>query len=76
MFADVAHAVRAYLMDSHAQVGPLYELEKAYGFGPDGCDPETESFVVQRLAAGAAMLRSLWYSAWVESETLAAREGG
>jgi hypothetical protein len=52
----------------------LYELEKAYGFTPDApAHPEAREFAVQRLAEGAEMLRAMWWSAWRESEGVAAR---
>lgn len=71
---DVRAAVWGHLRATHDQVVPMYELEKAFGFDPDDAAPETEAFVIQRLAAGATMLRTLWYSAWVESAAIAARE--
>ena len=71
--ADAQRAVIDYIMATHEQVVPLYELEKTYGFDPEDPTAETIAFTVERLAAGATMLRSLWYGAWVESEALAAR---
>lgn len=61
-------AVWAYLRETHAEVEPLYELEQAHGFDPDAPPhPELEAFTARRLAAGADMLRTLWWSAWLES---------
>ena len=65
---DVRSAVMAYIMDSHAHVEPLYELEMRVGFDPDRTGPEAEAFAVRRLAAAADMLRALWNTAWVKSE--------
>lgn len=65
---DVRAAVMAYIMDSHAQVEPLYEIEKRVGFDPDRTGPEAEAFAVRRLAVAADMLRALWATAWVKSE--------
>lgn len=65
---DVRAAVLDYIMEAHAQVVPLYELEQRYGFAPGGATPETVAFAAERLAHGAGMLRSLWYTAWVRSE--------
>ncbi len=73
-FPDARVAIWRYLMTTHEQVVPLYELEKAHGFDPERATPETEAFVIDRLAAAATMLRSLWYTAWIESEAIAARE--
>lgn len=57
-----------FLRDSNAQVDKLYQLEKAKAFDGDGTAAGVE-FVRSRLAAGAQMLLSLWYTAWVESAT-------
>jgi hypothetical protein len=71
---DVRAAVWEYVQDSHGKVERLYELEKEYGFTPDAPPhPETREFAVQRLAEGAEMLRAMWWSAWRESEGVAAR---
>jgi hypothetical protein len=61
-------AVLAHIRASHDQVEELYRLEKRFGFNPDAPDrPETRDFVADRLASGARMLRTLWWSAWQES---------
>lgn len=65
---DVRAAVMRYIMDSHAQVVPLYAIEQSVGFDPDRTGPEAEAFTLDRLAAGADMLRALWHAAWVASE--------
>lgn len=57
--------VVAYLRETSAQLGPLYELEKAGGFKPD--DPRGAAFATQRLAAGASELRDLIVEAWAGS---------
>ena len=55
-----------YLRDSHQLVETVYALEKAGGF--DGAGTEaSRDFIRHRLAAGATMLRNLWYTAWVQS---------
>ena len=62
--------VMSYILDSHGYVEELYRLERDHGFDPDRApDDETVRFTVSRLAAGADMLRTLWWSAWVESAT-------
>jgi hypothetical protein len=71
---SVAGGARAAVMDhvhgSNAQVETLYRLDKEIGFRPDGpAHPETRAFAADRLAVGAAMLRDLWWSAWLESAT-------
>ena len=55
-----------YLWDSHSYVERVYQLEKAGGFDGEGT-PESREFIRQRMAAGAQMLRDMWYSAWIQS---------
>jgi hypothetical protein len=45
----------------------LYELEKASPFAPTNGDAAHRRFAAARLAAGATMLRDLWWTAWVTS---------
>src|SRR5271157_2459834 len=56
----------ACLRKSHGYVEQVYQLEKAGGFEGEG-SPESRQFIEQRMAAGAEMLRDLWYTAWFES---------
>lgn len=56
----------AYLRQSHEYVEKVYQVEKAGGFNGAG-SPESRQFIEQRLAAGAEMLRDLWYTAWMDS---------
>ena len=60
-------AVWGYVLDTHALVERLYELDEAESYGPDTEGAEHRAFAVGRLAAGAAMLRDLWWTAWVTS---------
>ena len=55
-----------YLRDSHELVETVYQLDKAGGFDGAGT-PASRDFIRHRLAAGATMLRNLWYTAWVQS---------
>lgn len=72
VFEDVRAAVLAYIQESHDRVVTLYELEQRLGFRPDQPPhPETMDFTAERLAHGAEMLRSLWYTAWIRSEEVA-----
>ena len=71
---DLAGGARAAVMDhiqaSNGLVDTLYRLDKEVGFDPSGpLRPQTRDFAADRLAAGAAMLRDLWWSAWQESAT-------
>jgi len=67
------NAIWEYVRSSNAQVERLYELETEFGFDPDARPaPETRRFVVERLQAGAGMLASIWWTAWLDSEAVAA----
>jgi hypothetical protein len=57
-----------YLRDSNALVEQLYILDKKEQFSKDNVAPEHKKFVAARLAAGAQMLRDLWWTAWVTSD--------
>jgi hypothetical protein len=73
---NVRTAVWEYIRESNATVERLYQLELVYGFHPGApAHSETREFVIQRLVDGAEMLRAIWWAAWRESETLAARRG-
>ncbi|GMR13131.1 MAG: hypothetical protein BMS9Abin29_1331 [Gemmatimonadota bacterium] len=64
---DVRRAVWAYLDESNRLVERLYQLEQDVGFDPANPRPEAAAFALERLTAGADMLRSIWYTAWVNS---------
>ncbi len=70
-------AAMDYLLASHDQVEPLYQLEKAGKLGnghpgPDGVfvnndqpvPPEGKAFIEGRLVTGGQMLAKLWVTAW------------
>lgn len=57
-----------FIKQSNALVEPLYQIDKAGGF--DIFRPVSArafGFTTDRLAAGASMLRDLWWSAWKNS---------
>jgi len=56
-----------YLKASNKLVEPLYILDKKEQFSATNNSPEHKKFVSERLAAGAQMLRDLWWTAWVTS---------
>jgi hypothetical protein len=61
-------AVLDHLQKSHAQVEELYRLDRDVGFDPNQqASDEVVDFTAERLASGADMLRTLWWSAWLES---------
>ena len=64
-------SVLAYLEESNGLVEELYALDKREPFNARSTSPANKQFAAERLAAGATMLRDLWYTAWVASD-----EGG
>ncbi|MEO7085918.1 MAG: nuclease [Gemmatimonadaceae bacterium] len=64
---DLRAAIIAYLKESNSHVEQLYQIDKAHPFDANSTSPEDKAFVVERLAAGARMLRDIWYTAWVTS---------
>jgi hypothetical protein len=62
--------VLAYLLQSHSRLERLYELDLEEPWGAHTRGAAHREFAIERLAAGANMLRDLWWSAWVQSEHL------
>ncbi len=65
--ANVRESTMAYLRRTAALLRPLYELDKAERFDTTTAAATHKQFVATRLAAGATMLRDLWWSAYVAS---------
>ena len=64
--SEVRDAVWRFLRESHGEVETLYRLERRFGFDPGRVPaPEARAFAEARLAAGAAMLRDLWWTAYL-----------
>jgi hypothetical protein len=59
--------VIAHLLRSHGRLERLYELDQIEAFGRTTQGTEHREFAIERLVAGANMLRDLWWSAWLES---------
>lgn len=59
--------VMAFLQRSHSRLERLYELDLEESWGAATTGAAHRAFAVERLAAGANMLRDLWWSAYVES---------
>lgn len=60
-------AMMDYVIATHAQVEPLYALEKSGQLGnkPESAvTPEARAFFEQRLLTGGQMLARLWVTAW------------
>jgi hypothetical protein len=66
-FPDLRRAVVGYLARTNTFVDTLYALDQIAPFRPETTTPEQKAFATARLAAGAAMLRDLWYTAWITS---------
>jgi hypothetical protein len=67
VFPDLRAAIIAYLQETNAQVEHLYQLDKAHPFDTTTTDVADKAFTIDRLAAGARMLRDIWWTAWVTS---------
>jgi hypothetical protein len=67
VFTNVRAATIAYLHESNAQVERLYQIDKTAAFGAATTASENKRFTAERLAAGARMLRDIWYSAYATS---------
>lgn len=68
VLTDLRSAIIDYLEQSNAQVERMYQLDKAHPFNERTTSAADKEFVVARLAAGAQMLRDIWYTAWVTSK--------
>jgi len=67
--ADLRGDVMAYIRRTHGGLRRLYDLEKQEAFSATTRSTEHKAFAVERLAAGAEMLRSVWFTAWRRSAT-------
>lgn len=56
--------------ESNTQIDKLYTLEKNGELKVENPSPEALDFMHDRMAVGAQNLRDLWYTAWLESESL------
>ena len=68
VLAKPREEVIAFLQSSKSHLEELYELEKQEKFGEATKSEAHKKFAQARLAAGAQMLRDLWWTAWVTSE--------
>lgn len=69
VFEDARTSIFAYVRYTNSKVEELYRIDRDHGFGPETPpDPVSVNFAADRIAAGAEMLRDLWWSAWVASE--------
>ncbi len=68
VFDDLRTAVWDYLGASHDLVEQLYQIDREARFDGETTAAANKAFITGRLAAGAAMLRDLWWTVWVTSE--------
>ena len=65
---DYFETAMSFIRQSNGKVATLYRLDKRGAFDTmQGISPEGKSFVASRLAAGASLLRDIWWSAWRNS---------
>jgi hypothetical protein len=57
----------SYLQTTFGQLDRLYSLDKIEAFGADTKSAEHKQFTAERLAAGAQMLRDVWWTTYVTS---------
>ena len=67
VLTDLRRNIDDYLRASNAEVERMYQIDKAHPFDANTTAPENKAFTADRLAAGARMLRDLWWTAWVTS---------
>jgi hypothetical protein len=65
--SPVRDSVQSYLNRSHAELERLYQIDARARFDSNTTSPENRQFAAERLAAGAEMLRDLWWTAWTTS---------
>ncbi|CAN5793127.1 hypothetical protein BH23GEM6_BH23GEM6_01780 [soil metagenome] len=73
-FPELRPAIFAYLQTSNSLVQQLYEIDLRSPFSETNTNRENREFAAERLAAGAEMLRDLWWTAWVTSGDASPRE--
>lgn len=64
---DLRRAITEYIATTHREVERLYQIDKAAPFDSTQTAEANRRFAAERLAAGAEMLRDLWWTAWVTS---------
>jgi hypothetical protein len=71
-FPELRPAIVRYVHETHAYVDTLYAIDKRAAFNAQTTAAENKRFAAARLAAGATMLRDLWWTAWITSAPTAA----
>ncbi|MEQ1690094.1 MAG: hypothetical protein ABMA00_02325 [Gemmatimonas sp.] len=70
---NLREAIVAYLTTSFGHLDRLYALDQTSPFQQETSTPEQKAFASARLAAGAEMLRDIWWTAWVTSAPVTPR---
>jgi len=65
--SDYFAAALALVRESSSLVEHLYQLDRDQAFAYPPVSASGKEFAVRRLAAGAALTRDLWWSAWRNS---------
>jgi hypothetical protein len=64
---DIRIEVTAHLERTHSRLERLYELDLEEPWSAETRGAAHREFAIERLVAGANMLRDVWWSAWLES---------
>ncbi len=68
LIVDARRSIWDYVQTTNGHVEELYRIDRDHGFGPETPpDPVSLAFAADRIADGAAMLRDLWWAAWIAS---------
>lgn len=65
--SNVFAALKTHLAQTYAELEPIYEMEKAGEFKPEGPRSVGTRIIADELARASIFLEDLWYTAWVES---------
>lgn len=65
--ANLRLEVMAHIQRAHDRLERLYELDQQERWSADTRGAAHREFAIERLVAGANMLRDVWWSAWIES---------
>lgn len=71
---DYFETAIVFIRQSNTLVEKVYQIDKTGGFDMfRSPTPEAKTFAAERLAAGASLLRDLWWSAWRNSAVILKR---
>ena len=67
VLANIRLETMAHIQRSHSRLERLYELDQQERWSAETRGAAHRQFAIERLTAGANMLRDVWWSAWIES---------